>query len=223
MDLQLKEYLGDWIKVMDTNLLDETLLSLSKLPKVLPNKLSIIFRAFHLCSLHDCKIVIIGQDPYYQKDTATGIAFANNVNTEDSLLSPSLEKIKESLEDLYGKNISRNFDPSLEDWENQGILLLNSALTVEQNKPSSHIVIWYKFIHAFVKQLSLYEPGLIYVLLGTEAKTFKKDIVSGDIITGNHPSYYARIDKRMPYDIFQKTNKLMSLKYNKQINWINEI
>lgn len=223
MDLQLKEYLGDWLKVIDSNLLDTTLLSLSKLPKVLPNKLSIIFKAFHLCSLHDCKVIIIGQDPYYQKDMTTGIAFANNATTEDSLFSPSLEKIKESLEDLYGKDISRNFDPSLEDWENQGILLLNSALTVEQNKPSSHIMIWYQFMHAFVKQLSLYEPGLIYVLLGTEAKTFKKDIVSGDVITGKHPSYYARVDKRMPYDIFQEINKLMSLKYNKQINWINEI
>lgn len=222
MDNQLKDYLGDWISVINPILLTETLKLLKNHTNIVPNKLSTIFRAFHLCSLHNCKVVIIGQDPYFQKDKATGLAFANSKDTEFDNLSPSLLKLKEALENLYNRNINCNFDPSLEDWEKQGVLLLNSALTVEVNKPSSHIMIWYKFMHAFVKQLSLWEPGLIYVLLGTEAKTFKKDILYGDIIVENHPSYYARINKQMPYSLFLKINSLMKLKYNTQINWINE-
>lgn len=222
MDNQLKDYLGDWISVINPILLTETLKLLKNYTNIVPNKLSTIFRAFHLCSLHNCKVVIIGQDPYFQKDRATGLAFANSKDTELDNLSSSLLKLKEALENLYNRNINCNFDPSLEDWEKQGVLLLNSALTVEMNKPSSHIMIWYKFMHAFVKQLSLWEPGLIYVLLGTEAKTFKKDILYGDIIVENHPSYYARINKQMPYSLFLKINSLMKLKYNTQINWINE-
>lgn len=222
MDNQLKDYLEDWISVINPILLTETLKLLKNHTNIVPNKLSTIFRAFHLCSLHNCKVVIIGQDPYFQKDKATGLAFANSKDTEFDNLSPSLLKLKEALENLYNRNINCNFDPSLEDWEKQGVLLLNSALTVEVNKPSSHIMIWYKFMHAFVKQLSLWEPGLIYVLLGTEAKTFKKDILYGDIIVENHPSYYARINKQMPYSLFLKINSLMKLKYNTQINWINE-
>ncbi len=222
MDLQLKEYLGDWLRIMDVGLLEEALEKLATLTNITPNKLSTIFRAFHLCSLHNCKVVFIGQDPYYQRGIATGLAFANKKNTEESSLSSSLETMKGSLEYLYDKDISCTFDPSLEDWEKQGILLLNSALTVEVNKPSSHIMIWYKFMHAFVKQLSLWEPGLIYVLLGTEAKSFKRDIKFGIILEDFHPSYYERIHKRMPSTIFQEVNKLMKLKYNTQINWINE-
>lgn len=222
MDNQLKDYLGDWISVINPILLTETLKLLKNHINIVPNKLSTIFRAFHLCSLHNCKVVIIGQDPYFQKDRATGLAFANSKDVELDNLSPPLLKLKEALENLYNRNINCNFDPSLEDWEKQGVVLLNSALTVEMNKPSSHIMIWYKFMHAFVKQLSLWEPGLIYVLLGTEAKTFKKDILYGDIIVENHPSYYARINKQMPYSLFLKINSLMKLKYNTQINWINE-
>lgn len=222
MDLQLKNYLGDWLRVMDVGLLEETLEKLETLTNITPNKLSTIFRAFHLCSLHNCKVIIIGQEPYYQKNIATGIAFANSKNTEESQLSTSLVRLEEAIEDLYNKDISCNFDPSLEDWEKQGILLLNSALTVEVNKPSSHVLIWYKFIHAFVKHLSVWEPGLIYVLLGTEAKSFKKDIKYGYIIEDHHPSYYTRINKRMSPKIFLEVNKLMKFKYNTQINWINE-
>ena len=222
--MTIEEYFGDWLKVIDIKLLKNVLNVLDKKSNYTPDK-SLVFKAFRLCSLHDCKVILVGQEPYFQPNVATGVLFGNKTSTEDNKLSSSLQIIKNAAIDLERPKYSCIFDPTLESWAKQGCLMLNSALTVEINKPMSHIMIWYQFMIAFFNSLSKYEPGLIYVLFGNVAKNFSKfiDKRTNIILTERHPSYYARINKPMHSKIFYEINKLLKLKYNQTINWYEEI
>ena len=95
------------------------------------------------------------------------------VNTKEDNYSPSLKVIKDACVDLHYSNNSIIFDPTLEYWGRQGILLLNSALTTEVNKIGFHTMMWRPFISSFLKNFSEINPGTIYVLFGEQAKTFK--------------------------------------------------
>lgn len=156
--------------------------------------------------------------PYPQKDIATGILFANKRETKN--LSPSLQVIKEA---IINPEISYNtfFDPTLESWAKQGILMINSALTVEMNKIGSHIMLWRPFIANLLKRLSENETGIIYVLFGKQAQTFKPYINKqlNIVLEENHPAYFARIGKAMPYTIFEQISKLTKDKYGIPITW----
>lgn len=159
--------------------------------------------------------------PYPQKDVATGILFGNKVDTET--LSPSLQVIKDSLlEDSISYPIK--FDPTLESWAKQGVLMLNSALTVEAYKTGSHTMLWRSFISKLLQNLSYYCPGIIYVLFGEQAKTFRPYIgTNNTILTSFHPSYFARQNKRMSPEIFQTINKVLKSHNNMQIEWYEKL
>ena len=92
-----------------------------------------IYNAFQLCTYSDTKVVILGQDPYHQKDVANGLAFAVNRGKK---IPPSLRSIYKEISDDIGSIIYSSGD--LEGWAKQGVLLLNSCLTVEDSKPRSH-------------------------------------------------------------------------------------
>lgn len=217
----MTNYFKDWIKVVDLNILSNILNSLKKVNRTLlcphPDN---IFKAFELCKYNNLKVVILGQDPYPQKDIATGIAFGNSTDE----ISPSLNILKESCIDFTIPHNSIIFDNSLESWCKQGVLLLNSALTCELNKPGSHTMLWRPFIKKLLINLSYRESGLIYILLGDNAKTFEPYINSkyNWIIKEKHPSYYARMNKLMPNTIFKETNKILKDNYNLKINWYEE-
>lgn len=161
--------------------------------------------------------------PYPQKGVATGILFGNSLDTEE--LSPSLQIIKEAAID-YTKphNYPIEFDNSLESWAKQGILMINSALTVEVNKIGSHTAMWRPFISNLLETLSNYQLGIVYVLFGQQAQTFKPYInPSGNyILKENHPAYYARTGTRMSSDIFKEVNKCLKKQYNEEIVWYTE-
>ena len=105
------------------------------------------------------------------------------------------------------------------------MLLINSAFTCEVNKVGSHVNIWRSFIAKLLKNLSERETGLIYVLFGSQAKTFKPYINKNynSIIETEHPAYYARINQKMPYSIFTNINKLIKEKYGTTIKWYQEL
>lgn len=214
------EYFKDWSKVIDFKLLKEAINKIKPVKNILCPDPNNIFKAFELCDYNDLKVVILGQDPYPQKGVATGIAFGNS--TEE--LSPSLNILKESCINYEIPHNIINFDPSLESWCKQGVLMLNSALTCEMNKPGSHNMIWRPFIANLLKNLSYRESGIIYVLLGENAKTFLPYINTkyNWVIMEKHPSYYARLNKSMP-NIFYKINKILKDNYNLKINWYGEI
>ncbi len=223
--MTLEEYLGDWVKVIDITELSKVLIFLNKISKLKPicPARKDIFKAFNLCKYDNCKVIFIGQDPYPQRDVATGILFGNNANTTENNWSPSLKIIKNSVIDLHKSHNLTTFDPTLESWAKQGILMINSALTVEMNKAGSHTMLWRPFISKLLKKMSEYNTGIIYVLFGGIACTFKPYIGKyNDILEIEHPAYFARINQNMPSDIFYEVNRLLKGKYNTTIEWYKE-
>ena len=162
--------------------------------------------------------------PYPQKGIATGILFGNNKETSNENLSPSLKVIKEAVINFEVPKNSCIFDPTLESWAKQGILMLNSALTVEMNKVGSHVMIWRPFIIALLKHLSECETGIIYVLFGRQAQTFKPYINSrfNHIIEIEHPAYFARSGTKMPHQLFIDISNRVKGIYGVPIKWYEE-
>lgn len=203
--------------------LNTILKKLSPIQNKLCPDINSIFIPFKLCTPQDCRVVILGQSPYPQKGIATGLAFANNPNTQEDKIPPSLRVLRNSCID-YTKvhNYPLEFDLSLESWAKQGVLLLNSALTTEINNTDAHILLWRPFMISLLSELSKYNNNIIFALLGNQAKSFKGYIKSNFILEENHPSYYARLGKDMPSDIFHNINKIMKYLYNEKIAWYKE-
>lgn len=223
--VSLADYFKDWVTVLNSIELIRVLNELNQLYKVKPicPARPDVFKAFELCSRRNCKVVFIGQDPYPQKGVATGILFGNSADTKEEDYSPSLKIIKDAVIDLHKPHNLITFDPTLESWARQGILMINSALTVELNKPGSHTMLWRPFISKLLKNLSEIETGIVYVLFGGTAKTFKPYIGKyNDVLEVEHPAYFARVGKDMPSDVFYKVNRLLKLKYNTTIEWYKE-
>lgn len=145
-----------------------------------------IFNAFKLCKFKDVKVVILGQDPYHGYGQANGLAFAVNKGME---IPPSLRNIFKEIKFEYEKNFvfaSGDLTP----WAKQGVLLLNSTLTVIEKKPNSHSNIgWETFTNRVIEYLSNKKDNLIFVLWGNNAKRKKALIdVRHHILTSPHPS-----------------------------------
>lgn len=182
-----------------------------------------IFKAFQVTPYKDLKVVIIGQDPYPQQGIATGLAFANDANTPDNKISPSLELIMDEL--LWGDFPPYKFDITLESWAKQGVLLLNSALTVRYNIPNSHNLLWRPFMSSLLEQLSQRNTGIIYLLFGEQAKSFKSFINPNTnyILEYPHPAYQARLKQRLNCDGFDKANQILKQNNNLTINWYEKL
>lgn len=219
-----EEYFGRWMKVIDINEMSKVLNALRKVnhDRLCP-EFSNIFRAFELCKYDDCKVVFLSKDPYPQKEVATGLAFGNKISTK--ALSPSLEVLKECCINYEIPHGPIDFDITLESWAKQGVLLLNSALTCETGKIGSHINMWRQFIAKLLKNLSIHNTGLYYVLFGSQAQTFTPYISKdyNTIVEVKHPAYYARMNQTMPYNIFTDINKYLEGKYGTAIEWYHEL
>ena len=222
--MTIEEYFGDWFKVVDLKEVDRILRSLTLSKQLICPQLKDVFKAFKLCSLHDLRVVIVGQDPYPQKGIATGIAFANSPNTQEDSYSPSLEILRESVIDYTIPHRTIIFDPSLEKWESQGVLLLNSALTCQQGRVGSHSLLWRPFIKSLLTNLSKQTCGIVYVLMGTEAQSFEPYINKqfNHIVRIRHPSYYARTKTRMPSELWQEVNNILIGQNGYGIEWYQE-
>lgn len=162
--------------------------------------------------------------PYPQKGVATGILFGNSKDTPENKLSPSLSVIKEASINYEIPHQELRFDNTLESWAKQGILMINSALTCKMNEVGSHTLYWRQFIAKLLKNMSIRESGIIYVLFGRQAQSFKSyiDIEHNNIIEIEHPSYFARTNTKMPYSIFTIINKLLKDRYGTEISWYKE-
>lgn len=177
-----------------------------------------VFKAFKACPWDDLKIVILGQDPYYNGD-ANGMAFANNVNT--NLRSRSILKIHSLIEREYYDGLCLDFDFTLEDWANQGVLLLNTALTVRAGKPGSHTKQWKKFTSAVLTAINDYHPGIVFMLWGGHAKAFAPHLSENmHVLTAEHPAYAVRQGNRdWTCSNFTEADKILNEKYGTTIKW----
>lgn len=219
--MTLEEYFGRWMRVIDKRELESVLSKLGpeyKRKPICPAQ-SNVFKAFEVCPYDKLKVVMLGQDPYPQKGVATGILFGNKEGTRDEDLSPSLQIIKEAAINFEIPHNCIIFDPTLESWAKQGILMINSALTVEMNKIGSHVMLWRPFIASLLKKLSENETGIIYVLFGKQAQTFKPYINKkfNTVLEENYPAYEA-----MPHTVFEQISKLTKGMYGMPITWYQE-
>ena len=144
-----------------------------------------IFTCFQYFDFEATKVVIVGQDPYYTKGYANGLAFAVNRNCA---LPKSLINIFKEIKNEYGKVST---DQTLISWAKQGVLLLNRTLTVEENKPNSHKTIgWDIFTNNLIRFINENTKNIVFVLWGNNAKQLKSliDPNKHKIITCAHPS-----------------------------------
>lgn len=226
--MTILEYFGDWSKVIDINEADRIIKRLAASKQLICPNVRDIFKAFTLCPLHDLKVVILGQDPYpdYKdgKPTSTGVAFANSSDALEDNYSPSLDVLKESVIDFTRPHGNVIFDPSLEKWEKQGVLMLNSALSCIVNKPGSHALMWRPFIKSLLLNLSSYDSGIVYVLMGSDAQSFENCINqrNNHIIKVKHPSWYARTHTKLPHELWLDINNILIGHYGYGIEWYKE-
>lgn len=223
--MTIDEYFGDWMKVLDRK---ETVKIMNWLKttdsSTLCPSIKNVFKAFKLCSYNECKVIFIGQDPFPQKGVAQGVLFGNSSNTPEDKLSPSLKVVKESVINFDIPHNLITFDPTLESWAKQGILMLNSALTTEVGKVGIHTLKWRPFIGSFLKNMSEKNTGIIYVFFGSQAKSLNTYINNNNNykLFIEHPAYYARLNKRMPSDIWYTVQKLVYNIYGTLIEWYKE-
>ena len=222
--MTIDEYFGDWMKVLDRN---ETMKIMGWLRSInqstlCPN-IKDVFKAFKLCPYNKCRVIFVGQDPYPQRGVAQGVLFGNSSDTPENKLSPSLQIIKESVINFEIPHNLITFDPTLESWAKQGILMINSALTTEVGKIGVHMMKWRPFMIAFLKQMSMINPGIIYVLFGSQAQILEPYISKNNyVLKIEHPAYFARTNKKMPYHIWKDINKILYDLYGESIEWFKE-
>jgi uracil-DNA glycosylase len=180
-----------------------------------------IFRAFKLTSFDDTRVVILGQDPY-PNSKASGIAFGNDLVLGHHP-SPSLRLIEECIEREFYNGLNLNFDHSLVSWAKQGVLLLNSALTVVKGQPNSHALYWRNFIGGVLKEISESKTGVVFLLLGGPASSFSKYINTDNnyVFKYVHPAYSARRGEDWHCPFFKKINELIEHQNGKEyeIKW----
>ena len=149
-----------------------------------------IFRAFDLCPLDAVKVVILGQDPYHGAGQAMGLSFSV---PEGIAAPPSLKNILKEIERDLGIRMSGS--PDLEPWARQGVLLLNSVLTVRAGVAASHAGLgWQNFTDAVIKLISERCEGVVFMLWGNYARSKAGLIDSGRhlVLQAAHPSPLAR-------------------------------
>ena len=176
-----------------------------------------IFAAINKTEFEKVKIVIIGQDPYHGKNQANGIAFSVNDNITNP---PSLKNILKELADDLNKDTKH---VNLVDWANQGVLLLNSILTVRESFPGSHKNKgWEIFTNFLIESLVNERKNLIFIIWGAQAK---KKITSIDlsnhyILESPHPSPLSSYRGFFGCKHFSKANKILRNLNKKEIKWI---
>lgn len=228
--MTVEEYFGKWKNVVPIAEVQNITTALNKSIKPVCPALKDVFKAFEVCPYNNLKVVVIGQDCYADmrngKPVATGIAFANSKETPEHSYSPSLKVLMESFIDFSVPHSLIIFDPSLEDVSRQGVLLINTALTCEMNKPGSHMLLWRPFIRQLLANLSRHKTGIVYVLLGSEAQSLKDCIDSryNYILCDKHPAYYTRKNMPMPPGIWKTVNDIIKSINGKeeQIKWFKE-
>lgn len=175
-----------------------------------------IFKAFLLTPFWSVRVVLIGQDPYHREGQAHGLSFSV---PEGVALPPSLKNIYKELESDLG--IPPLSSGNLERWAKQGILLLNTSLTVRSGEPASHSKIgWHHFTDAVITKLSQNREGVIFLLWGNHAKKKRELIDSAKhfILEAAHPSPLAQ-GAFFGSRHFSKTNTLLKKMGERTIDW----
>ena len=161
---------------------------------------------------------------FTEKCVATDIAIGNRKEVRKDNLSPSLKVVKEEAINFEVPHYCITFDQTLESWAKQGILMINSALTVEMDRIGSHVMLWRPFISKLLKNLSDYDTGIVYVLFGKQAQTFKPYINEkfNHVFEVEHSAYFAKNGRKMSHELFVNISNTMKGIYGVPLEWYKE-
>lgn len=177
-----------------------------------------IYRAFELCNYDNLKVVIVGQDPYHKANQAQGLAFSTPKEVKNP---PSLVNILKEIESDLGI-ASQNLDGDLTSWAMQGVLLINTILSVEEAKPKSHHNIgWEIFTNTIIKHISNEFEDIIFILWGGDAISKEKIIDKNRhyILSSPHPSPLSSYRGFFGSKCFSKTNDILISLAKEPIVW----
>lgn len=186
-----------------------------QIKKVYPHARN-IFSAFDLCPFDSVKVVIVGQDPYHGVDQANGLSFSVN---DGVTLPPSLKNIYQEIRN------DLKIDPlptgDLSRWAAQGVLMLNSVLTVTAHQPASHAGKgWEQFTDAVIQSLNAKRKNIVYLLWGKYAQT-KGQVIDKEnnlVLTSAHPSPYS-VTGFYGNHHFSTCNEYLKIHSLSPINW----
>lgn len=178
--------------------------------------IDLMLRAFELTQFESIKVVILGQDPYHGDGQANGLAFSVNNNQP---VPPSLINIFFELDrDLNIKNVNGDLTP----WAKQGVLLMNSIMTVERDIPGSHINLgWEKFTDTIISGISTHLSNVVFILWGNYAQSKESliDTTKHLIIKSSHPSPLSAYISFFDSKPFSATNEYLILHSKAPIDW----
>ena len=176
-----------------------------------------IFNAFHLTPLKDVKVVILGQDPYHGNNHAHGLCFSVKPEVE---IPPSLVNIYKELHDDLGCTIPDH--GYLVKWAKQGVLMLNTVLTVRAHQANSHRGIgWEEFTDAAIRVLNTQDRPIVFILWGRPAQ-MKKAMLNNPkhlILEAPHPSPLSSYRGFFGSRPFSKTNQFLEANGVEPIDW----
>ena len=184
-----------------------------------------VFRAFKLTPYDKVRVVILGQDPYHYE--ANGIAVADGLafsSGSDSYQPPSLKNILSEVENncYDGFSIELSDVTSLDKWAEQGVFLINTALTVEKYSPGSHSLLWKEFTTNVIKRLNEREEMIFFLLWGNHAKRYDKLINREKhvVLEAGHPS---PLNTKVPFkgcEHFAFIWDILNTKKEELIEWV---
>ena len=177
-----------------------------------------IFNAFHLTPLKDVKVVILGQDPYHNENQAHGLSFSVLPTQKD--IPPSLVNIYQELHDDLGCYIPNN--GYLKKWADQGVLLLNTVLTVRAHQANSHQGKgWEQFTDAVIEAVNAQDRPIVYLLWGRPAQRKKRMLTNPKhlILEAPHPSPLAAYRGFFGSRPFSQTNAFLEKNGIEPIDW----
>ncbi|RHR24383.1 uracil-DNA glycosylase [Clostridium sp. AF19-22AC] len=176
-----------------------------------------IFNAFHLTPLKDVKVVILGQDPYHNNGQAHGLCFSVKKGVE---VPPSLVNIYQELHDDLGSEIPNH--GCLTKWAEQGVLMLNTVLTVRAHQANSHRGIgWEEFTDAAIKVLNAQDRPIVFILWGSPAQR-KKVMLNNPkhlILQAPHPSPLSAYRGFFGSKPFSQTNRFLEENNVEPVDW----
>jgi len=177
-----------------------------------------VFNAFKLTEFEQVKVVILGQDPYHQPNQAHGLCFSVRPGVR---IPPSLANIyKELATDINGFVIPQH--GFLQSWAQQGVLLLNTVLTVEQGKAHSHANTgWERFTDKVIAQLNQYRQGVVFLLWGSHAQKKGRliDRSKHHVLHAPHPSPLSAHRGFLGCHHFSQANQLLAAQGLSPIDW----
>jgi len=192
------------------------LLSQTKSKKRFTPVLKQLFRAIEECPFDELKVVIITQDPHPKAGAADGISFScSNTGT----IQASLRYIFEELERTVDENYVQN--PDLKRWSNQGVLMLNTALTTQVGKTGMHVDLWKPFMVYLFDVIKASHTGIIFVCMGQQARPWKDHIGGSNFkFFTTHPASAAYKEASWDSgDLFNSINKVLKEHHNTEIIW----